>query len=97
MFNIIVEVDEFKHEGYDTTCEIARLNNLYEDLGMMPLIMIRFNPDAFTTGENKYRSCFVEGKTRAKKSILNKYEDIGYRLEILAKCIKKCLEYEPVN
>ena len=49
MFNIIIEVDEFKHEGYDTTCEISRLNNLYEDLGMMPLIMIRFNPDAYTS------------------------------------------------
>ena len=54
MYNLIIEVDEFKHEGYDNNCEIARLNNIYEDLGMMPLVMIRFNPDSFIVNERKY-------------------------------------------
>ena len=66
MFNLIVEVDEFKHEGYDSTCEVARINNIYEDLGMMPLVMIRFNPDGFSVNGSNFKSCFVDGKVRSK-------------------------------
>ena len=95
MFNLIVEVDEFKHEGYDTTCELSRLNNLYEDLGHMPLVMVRFNPDAFKVGDVKYKSCFVDGKVRAKRSISHKFEDINYRLQVLAEHVKQLLKYEP--
>ena len=60
MHNIILEVDELKHDGYDSTCELTRLNNLYEDLEYTPLIMIRFNPDGFTSDGVKYKSCFKD-------------------------------------
>jgi len=88
MHNIIVEVDEHAHEGYDSTCELTRLNNLYEDLGLMPLIMIRFNPDGFTSNGVKYKSCFTDNNVRKVNSKTHKYEDIKYRLEVLEKHIK---------
>ena len=88
MHNIIIEIDEFKHEGYDSTCELTRLNNLYEDLEYIPLIMIRFNPDGFTSENIKYKSCFTDNKLRKVTSKTHKYEDMSYRLEVLTKRIK---------
>jgi hypothetical protein len=93
MHNLIVEVDEHKHEGYDSTCELTRLNNLYEDLGLMPLIMIRFNPDGFTSDGVKYKSCFTDGKMRKVNSKPHRYDNISYRLEVLAKHIRRYIDY----
>ena len=46
--SLIVEVDEEQHIGYDTTCETKRLMQLFGDLGDRPLVVLRFNPDAYT-------------------------------------------------
>jgi hypothetical protein len=60
---IIVEIDENQHTHYDTTCEIARLNNLVQDVYFRPVIIIRFNPDGYTNenGE-KIKSPWIRGK-----------------------------------
>jgi nitrite reductase/ring-hydroxylating ferredoxin subunit len=56
---IIIEVDENQHNGYTTTCEIARVNDLYTDLGDRPIIFIRFNPDDYVNaGGSKITSCW---------------------------------------
>lgn len=61
---IIVEVDENQHESYDTTCEIARINELFTDLADRPIVLMRFNPDAYKVGEIKHQSSFkVHGRT----------------------------------
>ena len=55
---IIIENDENGHSNYDTTCDIAKLNETFTDLGDRPLVLIRFNPDKY-----KNKSCFdKEGK-----------------------------------
>jgi hypothetical protein len=46
---VIVEIDENQHADYDSTCELARLNELSTDCGFRPIIMIRFNPDKYIT------------------------------------------------
>jgi hypothetical protein len=46
--SLIVEVDEEQHGGYDTACETKRLMQLFGDLGDRPLVIVRFNPDAYT-------------------------------------------------
>ena len=46
---VIVEVDENQHASYDTTCENRRLMELSEDVAHRPMVVIRFNPDGFTT------------------------------------------------
>lgn len=48
---IIIEVDEDQHKGYDTSCEISRLNQLYIDNGCMRFYMIRYNPHKFYKGK----------------------------------------------
>lgn len=50
---VIIENDENGHSRYDTSCEIAKLNETFTDLGDRPLVLIRFNPDKY-----KGKSCF---------------------------------------
>lgn len=52
---VIVECDENGHNGYETTCELDKLNATFTDLADRPMVIIRFNPDKCKeTG----RSCF---------------------------------------
>jgi hypothetical protein len=51
-FVIIIEVDEFSHEGY--SCEHKRLMEISQDIGHRPLIVIRFNPDSYVSNGVKY-------------------------------------------
>jgi hypothetical protein len=48
---IIVECDEFQHDDRDTSCEVARMTQVNEALALegntLPIIWIRWNPDAF--------------------------------------------------
>ena len=61
----------------------------------MPLIMIRFNPDAFVTNSVKYRSCFKDGQVKLlpKKTQTHKYESIEYRLKVLEEHIVTAMQY----
>jgi hypothetical protein len=56
-FRLIVEVDENQHRGY--SCENRRLMELFQDGGNVPLVLIRLNPDAYTSSEGtRVPSCF---------------------------------------
>ena len=56
---LLIEIDENKHSGYDTTCDITRLNDLFTDLGDRPMVWVRFNPDAYTNNNGlKIKSCW---------------------------------------
>ena len=69
---LIVEIDEYKHSGYNNTCENKRIMEISQDLGHRPLVFIRFNPDGYTTKDNKkVRSCWQvdkTGKCKVKKT-----------------------------
>jgi len=60
---LIVEIDEDQHKGYDQTCENKRSMELFQDFGGRPLVMIRFNPDAYKCGGVTFKSSFVYSKT----------------------------------
>lgn len=56
--SIIIEIDENQHEEY--TCENKRIMEIFQDLGMRPLVVIRFNPDDYINSESLgVRSCFT--------------------------------------
>lgn len=56
---IIIEIDENQHKKYETTCEVLKMNQLFEDFGFRPIIFIRFNPDTYINKyKNKIGSCF---------------------------------------
>lgn len=68
---IIIEIDENQHGEYDTTCENKRMMELSQDLQHRPMIIIRFNPDAYTSNNVNYTSCWAmnsKGITTIKKS-----------------------------
>lgn len=44
---VVIEVDEYQHETYDTSCDNKRLVSIFQGLGSRPMVMIRFNPDAY--------------------------------------------------
>lgn len=44
---VVVECDEDQHEHYDQSCELKRINEILVACGGKPLVMIRWNPDAF--------------------------------------------------
>lgn len=50
---IVIEVDEFQHQTYETSCENKRLMSVFQGLGSRPMVMIRFNPDSYTNSEGK--------------------------------------------
>jgi len=80
--SVIVECDENNHNYYDTTCEIAKINETFTDLADRSIIMIRFNPDFCK--ENK-KSCF----TKDGKLIKNEWKR---RIKILKKEIEKAIK-----
>ena len=43
---IIVEVDENQHRSYEDSCECARLNEIVNGVGGLPVTFIRYNPDS---------------------------------------------------
>ena len=87
---IIVECDENQHTNYDTTCEIARINELFTDLGDRPIVFIRFNPDEY---DNK-QSSFKYHKTTGVPMIHDTTE-WNERLESLKNCINKYIHNIP--
>jgi hypothetical protein len=69
-YNIIIECDENQHSRYD--CEDLRICQMFNDLNNLPIFVIRFNPDRYSTDEEKFQSCF---KTTATGQLsLNKIE-----------------------
>ena len=57
---VIQETDEHQHEGYECTCEDKRMMQLFEDVGRRPLVLVRFNPDAYKAADgSKVSSCFM--------------------------------------
>ncbi len=44
---VLVEIDENQHRRYDERCECVRLNEIFNDLGGLPMHVIRYNPDGF--------------------------------------------------
>ena len=87
---IIVEIDENQHKNYDTTCEIARINELFNDLGDRSIVFIRFNPDSY---DNKLSS-FKYHKTSGVP-IIRHLDEWNGRLESLKNCIDKYIHNIP--
>jgi hypothetical protein len=93
---IIIECDENQHKNYDTTCEIARVNELFTDFADRSIIFIRFNPDAYTIDNKKIPSSFKYLKKFGVPSINNK-EEWNTRLQNLKESIEKHITNIPTE
>jgi hypothetical protein len=66
-YNIVIEIDEGQHLKYDTLCENRRTMEIFQDLGSLPLVFIRLNPDGYWVGKKRVKSVFdTKGKASAK-------------------------------
>jgi hypothetical protein len=70
-----IECDENGHNGYELSCETARMNNimaswLQEEHTLQPVVFIRFNPDKFT----------VDG-VRQKVDITDRFDALAEQIE----------------
>jgi hypothetical protein len=56
---VIVECDEDQHKGRQCLCEQARMVNIGQSFGGLPVYFIRFNPDEYKGGDepltNRYK------------------------------------------
>jgi hypothetical protein len=43
---VIVEIDEDQHASYEANCELVRMQNIYNAIGMR-CVFLRYNPDVF--------------------------------------------------
>ena len=60
---VILEIDENRHQYYTCSCESNRIMEISQDLGNRPLVVIRFNPDAYTGVDGvKTPSCWRANK-----------------------------------
>jgi len=96
-FSIVIECDEFQHKAYDTECENKRMMQLFEDLGSRPLVMIRFNPDAYVNDEDeKVGTCFkplTTGEDANRRRFYDiQEEEWEYRCQVLKGVIVNYLE-----
>ena len=85
---IIIEIDENHHGSYNSSCENKRLMKLSQDVAHRPLVVIRFNPDAYRTRDGvRHKSCFgLDGNGRV---VVTKHVDWQNRLS----CLKKTVQH----
>ena len=86
---IIIEVDEHRHTGYETTCENKRMMTISQDVNHRKLVFIRFNPD----GYNGIPSCWKINK-KGVQSVFHP-KDWNLRLEALKESVQFWIENEP--
>ena len=53
---LMIEIDEHQHASYE--CEQKRMIELYEDIGFRNIVFLRFNPDGYMQGKQKYKTPF---------------------------------------
>ena len=86
---IIVEVDEHKHKGYECICENKRLMEISKDLGHMPLVVIRFNPDSYKDENgNHVSSCWKSTKQGIMTVPRTKQKKWNERIQCLTETIQ---------
>lgn len=90
--SVIVECDENQHTVYDSTCEIARLNEIYTDLGDRPIVLIRFNPDDYINKNGTKKASSFKYLKRGIPQI-NNLEEWQKRL----KSLKETIDFHIIN
>lgn len=58
-FMVVLEIDEHQHESYSKNCELARMVQLFQDFGGIPVVFIRFNPDSYIDNEGNVCDSYI--------------------------------------
>ena len=93
---VIIEVDEYKHNSYECSCENKRIMEISQDLGHRPVVFIRFNPDSYVNMDGKkIKTCW----TGSKKGILRVTKVNKKMWQNRLDCLKNQIKYwvDPKN
>nr|SMH63333.1 Hypothetical protein FSTVLC9_298 [Faustovirus] len=74
-FYVILEVDEDQHKRYQRECEITRMKNLHQTMGMDTLF-IRFNPDIYTD-QAKHKIKSYTNREKKLKDLLDSLKNLN--------------------
>ncbi len=89
---IIVEIDEYQHKDYDSTCENKRIMEISQDLQHRSITFIRFNPDSYKNSEGKtITSCWRTNKLGIYTVSKSKELEWKQRMNILFEKIQYCV------
>ena len=81
--SIIIELDEDQHRY--NSCDEKRMMELFQDLGLRNLIVIRINPDKYKINGQKINGCFKFDK---KNNIICNEDEFAIRFNKLVNTIK---------
>jgi len=87
---LIIEVDENQHTDYNCSCENKRIMELSLDVGHIPVVFIRFNPDMYLKKKKKITSCW--GLNGNGILVIKKKDEWTERLSRLSDVVKYWLE-----
>jgi uncharacterized protein YlaI len=92
---VLVEIDENQHADRDSSCECSRLSELASafasGFGILPVVVIRYNPDKFAIGGGGAAAAVTVGRKRAREEGPSREE----RLERLVSVVKRELNRPP--
>ncbi|CAL8461306.1 g837 [Coccomyxa elongata] len=84
-FVLVIEVDEHQHEQYEPSCELRRLVELLAACMGKPLVVIRYNPDAYMiqgetqrTSTKKRQAVLIDRIQKYENNYLDKILTVEY-------------------
>jgi hypothetical protein len=82
LYNLIVEIDEFKHRGAKYDCDKQRMYDIITKLGM-PCIFIRYNPEKKTSDPYVLLDMIKQYLQLDELDIIKVFDDYGFKVEYL--------------
>jgi hypothetical protein len=66
---LLIEIDENQHKSYDTIEEEERIIQIYKELNIINMLVIRINPDSFKDSNNVFHSGIKDNDTELSKRV----------------------------
>jgi hypothetical protein len=96
LYALIIECDEDQHKGY--SCENKRTMQLLEDCGRVPIVLVRFNPGAYTDHAGvRHTTCFSFDKNGMPRVAPRKTDEWKQRLDTLLELARACKRTAPTK
>ncbi len=93
---LFVEIDETQHKGKGYSCDTKRMMELMVDIGLRPVVFIRFNPDAYVDADgNTVSSCWGVDKNGIGRVKPTKRTEWKGRLVCLEAMVRKWVTSVP--
>uniref|UniRef100_K3W645 Uncharacterized protein n=1 Tax=Globisporangium ultimum (strain ATCC 200006 / CBS 805.95 / DAOM BR144) TaxID=431595 RepID=K3W645_GLOUD len=65
--SVINEIDEDQHVGYESICDNKCMMELFQELGLQPIVFTHMNPDSYKINDKRIAGIFTQMKIRKLK------------------------------